>query len=125
MAIRGILGLDATRRENTIQLKISRELGWKMGRLVIAASGLVVLTFAIAFAHANVNCEWRYKCELVLETDPFICGKWAPEAEEICPPNEEPSVGDAVSFTTFKIIKAPCNPPYIQTRSGECRRKFF
>lgn len=94
-------------------------------RSIVVVVGLITLAFSVA--HANVNCEWRYKCELVLETDPFICGRWSPETEEICPPNVEPSVageGDVVSFTPFKIIKAPCNPPYEQTRSGDCRRKF-
>lgn len=88
--------------------------------------GLLTLALAVLLVHGNVNCEWRYKCELVLETDPFICGRWSPETEEVCPPNVEPSSGDteAVSFTAFKIIKAPCNAPYVQTRTGECRRKF-
>lgn len=84
----------------------------------------------------GVDCEWKYKCELVLQREPFICGQWASEAEKICPqqqqeattsapePAAEEEEEDVGSFRPFQMIKAPCLAPHVSDRQGRCRLPF-
>lgn len=82
----------------------------------------------------GVDCEWKYKCELVLQREPFICGQWASEAEKICPQQQqeattsapEPAAEeeDVGSFRPFHMIKAPCLAPHVSDRQGRCRLPF-
>lgn len=96
---------------------------------------ILLLLIAVSTYSGSVlaqDCAWKYKCEWVLQQEPFICGQWAPEAEKICPTEEElattTTVPDAVedvgSFTPFHMIKAPCNAPYVSDRHGKCRLVF-
>lgn len=83
----------------------------------------------------GVDCEWKYRCDLVLQREPFICGRWASEAEKICPQQQpttsapEPAAPaeedeDVGSFRPFHMIKAPCLAPHVSDRHGRCRLPF-
>lgn len=76
----------------------------------------------------GADCEWKYQCEWLLQKEPFICGRWAPEAEKICPPSTtttpRQAEEDVGSFSPFHMIKAPCLAPYISDRHGKCRLAF-
>ena len=76
----------------------------------------------------GVDCEWKYKCEEVLQSEPFICGRWSPNVEKICPQaaqkQQEQPDEDVGTFTPFSMIKAPCTAPYAEDHQGKCRLVF-
>lgn len=102
---------------------------------LIGGSGAVTLflilllgTFGISVATADdSNCQWKYKCEVVFQTEPeFICDRWAPgPPEKICPTPTEPLDGNEVGVTTFRFhpFKFPCNNATYYRRDylGKCR----
>lgn len=93
---------------------------------------LLILLLGWTGAPASADCEWKYKCDWVLQREPFICGRWAPDAEKICSPStaqsravaEDITEEDVGSFQPFQVIKAPCIAPYVSNRRGKCRLVF-
>lgn len=88
---------------------------------------LFLLSSVASDEDTGVNCEWKYKCELVWSREPFVCGRWAPEAEKICPTTVPPPAAaddDEVVATSFQMIRAPCTHPFMWDRAGKCRKAF-
>lgn len=92
----------------------------RIPELLVVVVVLVAAVSTVGVLANEQDCDWKYKCEEVLQQDPFICGRWAPEAEKICPP----AADDVGSFSPFHVIKAPCNAPFATDRWGKCRLVF-
>lgn len=107
-----------------------------MSRVSVVLTLFLVCCTTIYGAVDESLCEWHYKCEDVLQSDPFICGRFAEYPVKVCPtavtlPDVqkdgsaiEATTAEPVSANTFNIIRAPCLYPYREDRHGECRIPF-
>lgn len=64
---------------------------------------MTAITIGCAVAEGGgEKCQWSYKCDIVLENDPFVCGKWRNTPDIVCTDSSD-SVVDLTTVSCFSL----------------------